>query len=71
MAVNLLKLGVFVEGCLESLEDQRVGVDVARVVIHGALIEVCQDHVTNLAVIPLQVSITPALPESLRVLIQH
>lgn len=70
MAVNLLKLGVFVEGCLESFKDQRVGVDVTRVVVHGALIEVGQDHVTNLAVIPLQVSITPALPESVRVLIQ-
>ena len=58
------------KGCLEPLEDQRVGVDVAIVVVHGALIEVGQDHVTNLAVIPLQVSITPALPESVRVLIQ-
>ena len=47
-----------------------MGVDVAIVVVHGALIEVGQDHVTNLAVIPLQVSITPALPESVRVLIQ-
>ena len=52
------------EGRLEPLQDQRVGVDVAVVVVHGALIEVGQDNITNLAIIPLQVSVAPALPES-------
>ena len=60
----MFKLGVFVEGCLEPLEDEWVGVDVAGVVVHGALVEVGQDDVPNLAVIPLQVSVTPALPAS-------
>ena len=54
------------EGRLEPLKDQRVGVDVAVVVVHRALIEVGQDNVTNLAIIPLQVSVTPSLPVSFK-----
>ena len=51
------------ESGLEPLEDQGVGVDVSGVVIHRALVEVCQDHVPDLAIIPLQVSVTPTLPD--------
>ena len=39
-----------------------MSVNVTVVVIHRVLIEVLQDHITNLTVIPFQVSIAPTLP---------
>ena len=50
------------ERLLELVQHEGVGVDVAAVVVHRALVEVLQNHVSDLPVVSLQVSVTPPLP---------
>lgn len=62
ITVDLLKLGAFMKSLFQFVKDEGMSVNVAIVVIHRVLVEVLQDHIANLSIIPFQVSITSTLP---------
>ena len=62
ITIDLLKLGAFMKSLFEFVKDKRMGVDVSVVVIHCVLVKVLENHITNLTIIPFQMSIAPTLP---------